>query len=499
MGVMFEGRYVRFYARRVVLFAARFVLSLLVVAATTEVLYELRVSLSAPTIALLFLVPVGLAATLWGLAPGICAALAAFLALNYFFTQPQFTLAVTHTQDLLELVVFLVVTVAISQLMGRSQSNLREAQAREREVVHLYELMAGLASLRNQDAIARATAARISEVFHASAVEVVLQPQLIRAPQVYRVPAGTPLPDAPPDQVIALMTPRALLGELHVWRAGVMTPADDRLLNTFASQAALAIERVLLAQTETRARVLEESDRLKSALLSSVSHELRTPLATIKAAVSSLLSGNVSWDSAARADLLAAVEEETDHLNRLVGNLLDMSRIEAGVLKPQRQWNILADIAAATATRMRRIAGDHVIDIDISEDLPLVPVDHAQMDQVFANLIGNGLKYAPPGTTVRVKAQAQGRDALLVEVSNQGPHVPDEDLDRIFDKFYRVTSADRVTGTGLGLSICKGIIEAHGGHIWAQNLPNGFAFYFTLPLAMNGERAPELPVEAESP
>jgi two-component system sensor histidine kinase KdpD len=260
----------------------------------------------------------------------------------------------------------------------------------------------------------------------------------------------------------------------------------------------MAFERAWLTQTETRTKVLEESDRLKSALLSSVSHELRSPLATIKASITSLRSGNVQWKSSAREDLLAAVDDETDHLNRLVGNLLDMSRIESGALKPQRQWNLIGEIVGGVIARIRQAAGYHKLDVQIAEDLPLVPVDYVQMEQVFDNLISNSLKYAPSNTTIRISARKQDETTLVVKVSNQGPPVPQEHLDRIFDKFYRVTDADRVTGTGLGLSICKGIIEAHGGHIWAENLPDGFAFNFTLPLTLDGTPPPHLPVDPET-
>jgi two-component system sensor histidine kinase KdpD len=357
--------------------------------------------------------------------------------------------------------------------------------------------MATLASLRNQDAIARTAATRLYEVFRARAVEVILQPDAHKPAEVYHAPAGGGVLSMPPDEVVALITPRGLLGEVHLWHMRILLPVEERLLNTFVSQVALALERVNLAQAETRARVLGESDRLKSALLSSVSHELRTPLATIKAGITSLRSGEVSWDSAAREDLLAAVDEEADHLNRLVGNLLDMSRIEAGALKPQRQWNILADILSGTISHMRRATETHHLQIDVSDDLPLVPVDHMQIDQVFSNLISNGLKYAPAGTTIRIAAHVQDDKEILVEVSNQGPQISEEDLARIFDKFYRVTAADKVTGTGLGLSICKGIVEAHGGRIWARNLPDGLAFYFTLPLMLDGQRAPQPPSEAE--
>jgi two-component system, OmpR family, sensor histidine kinase KdpD len=236
---------------------------------------------------------------------------------------------------------------------------------------------------------------------------------------------------------------------------------------------------------------------MKSALLSSVSHELRTPLATMKAAVTSLHSGEVDWAAPARQDLLAVVEEELDHLNRLVGNLLDMSRIEAGVLKPNRVLLSLAEVAGGPLTRMRRAMAQHRMVVQISEDLPLVPADHVQLDQVFTNLISNSLKYAPAGSTITIKAWVVDRETVQVQVQNQGPPVPAEQLAHIFEKFYQVTAADRVTGTGLGLSICKGIIEAHGGRIWVENLPDGPAFNFTLPLLWHGSQPPRLPPEVE--
>jgi two-component system, OmpR family, sensor histidine kinase KdpD len=158
------------------------------------------------------------------------------------------------------------------------------------------------------------------------------------------------------------------------------------------------------------------------------------------------------------------------------------------VLKPRRAWNDLEEIISAALARLKQAARQHRLEIAVPDDMPLVPVDFVQIQQVFTNLISNGLKYAPAGTTVRVEAQRRDREAVVVRVINQGPPVSEEHLDRIFDKFYRVTAADRVTGTGLGLSICKGIVEAHGGRIWAQNFPEGLAFNFTLPLS-----APDMP------
>jgi two-component system sensor histidine kinase KdpD len=280
---------------------------------------------------------------------------------------------------------------------------------------------------------------------------------------------------------------RGLLGELVVWApADGISGEEQQLLHTYCLAAALAIERAQLATAESRARLLAQSDAFKSALLSSVSHELRSPLSTIKASVTSLLGEEVDWDTQARKDLLQAVDEETDHLNLLVGNLLDMTRLEAGYLQPKRNWNVLAEIIRSVTARLRNSLASHNLEIDVSDDLPLVPVDYIQMEQVFVNLLSNSAKYSAPGSTIRVVAAPLEGSWLKVRVLNQGPSVSPEDLERIFDKFHRVTASDQVTGIGLGLSICKGIVEAHGGRIWAENTEEGMAFNFTLPLTWQG-------------
>jgi two-component system sensor histidine kinase KdpD len=461
------------------------------IAALTTVLYLLRGVLGTPVVALLYLIPVGLGSLLWGLPAGLTAAVGAFLAFNYFFIPPYNSLAVHTPSDLLALLTFLVVAALISQLMGRARAREAEAEAREHEAVHLYELSLALAGQSTPEGIARIVADHLQAVFRPETVEVVVQYEASVAPRVARLPFGSPPPANAPDLVIPLMAAKGLIGEIRLWRAAPFTqPAQDRLLRLFANEGALAIGRARLAQAETAARVLGESDQLKSALLSSVSHELRTPLATIKAAATSLRQGEVAWESETRAELLEIMEEEADHLNRLVGNLLDMSRIEAGALRPQRQWNLLSEIVESALARLHRAAEQHSVQIDVPDDLPLVPVDTALMQQVFVNLLSNSLKFAPPHTVIRVSAQAAGDETLRVQVSNQGPPVAEKDLEHIFDKFYRVTAADRVTGTGLGLSICKGIVEAHGGRIWAENLPGGLAFNFTLPLSWEGSRRP---------
>ncbi|HLE13361.1 MAG TPA: ATP-binding protein [Anaerolineales bacterium] len=467
--------------------AIPYLLTVLLTSLATGVLFVLRGSISPAIVALLYLLPVGLSTFLWGLGPGILAAFAAFLAFNYFFILPYYTLFVHQTQDLLALLVFLGVAVVISQMVGRMRASLARATDREREAVRLAELSTQLAGVKDEQAIAQALAERALEAFQADRVDIYVEGQSGSQPILLQKSGANPPGVSKPDLLIPLQSGHGMLGEVRLWRQDPpLRMADERLLLAFASQGVLALERARLSQAETRARVLEESDRLKSSLLSSVSHELRSPLATIKAGVSSLRSGEVSWESEARVELMEMIEEETDRLNRLVGNLLNMSRIEAGALHPQRRWNVLSEIVGGVVKRMEMAARQHRIEVDVPADLPLVPVDYLQMEQVFGNLISNSLKYSPPGTTVRICARPGEGQVVTVQVSNQGPPVPQEHLERIFDKFYRITASDRITGTGLGLSICKGIVEAHGGRIWAENLPGGFAFNFTLPSTWDG-------------
>jgi two-component system, OmpR family, sensor histidine kinase KdpD len=480
------NRGMRRLPRSALFLSAEYLLAVLLVGLVTGVLHLLRDLLNVEVTIVLYLLPVVISTLLWGLGPGVLAALAAFFAFNYFFIEPRFTLLVQRPQDLLVLAVFLATAVVLSQLLGRTRTALSAAQQREHEALRLYEFSTALAGQQTDQSIARTIAQYTVEVFQADRVEVLVEGLGDKPSSSVTLPADrSTAPDRPPTLIAPLLTARGLQGEIRVWlERTALTPAEDRLLKTFATQGALAVERSQLARSDTRARVAEESDQLKTALLSSVSHELRTPLAAIKAAVTSLRGGMVDRHSIARDELLATIEEETDQLNVLVGNLLDMSRIEAGVLKPQRAWNDLEEIISAALARLKQTARQHHLELAVPDDLPLVPVDFVQIQQVFINLIGNGLKYAPAGTIIRVEAQRRDRAAVVARVINHGPLVPDEQLDRIFDKFYRATAADRVTGTGLGLSICKGIIEAHGGRIWAENLVDGLAFNFTLPLVV---------------
>jgi two-component system sensor histidine kinase KdpD len=463
----------------------RHIAALVCAGIVTLILLLFQPFLEIQLIALLFLVPVMLSTVLWGLIPGVLAAMTAFLAFNFYFIQPYHTFAVHKTLDLITLIIFLVVAVLISQLIGQTRRGMQLARSREWEATRMYELISALSGLQDSNSIAQTLAAHTLETFRIDRVDINIAAREEKPAIRVSVPAGATIDGAATIHTF-LETARGKEDEMFLWdKQSRLSSEELRLLSAYCSQGALSLERIHLAKSENKAKLLEESDQLKSSLLNSVSHELRSPLSVIKASVSSLRSGAVSWNSADRLELLATIEEESDHLNTLVGNLLDMSRIEAGALYPQIRWNAIAEIVTGVVVKMRKQLQNHHLEINLPENLPLVPTDYVMMEQVFTNLISNSVKYAPPDSQIRVAAAVE--DSFIhIQVSNESPSIPDEHLDRIFEKFYRVTEADRITGTGLGLSICKGIVEAHGGKIWAENQPCCFVFHLVLPLLLNG-------------
>lgn len=254
----------------------------------------------------------------------------------------------------------------------------------------------------------------------------------------------------------------------------------------FLDQATSVIERERLRQENMQVELLRRTDALRSALLSSVSHDLRTPLSSIKAAASSLLQDDVQWSEEERRSFVLAIVRESDRLNRLVGNLLDMSRIEGGALKPEKEWYPIDELIHDVLDHLQPILQGRQVSTSIPDDLPPVEIDYLQMDQVMTNLIENAVRYTPPSSPIEISVEAKEGE-MLISVADRGPGIPRADLERIFDKFYRVTGAKRKgssMGTGLGLAVCRGLIEAHGGHIWAGNREDGGAiFQFTLPLS----------------
>ncbi len=254
---------------------------------------------------------------------------------------------------------------------------------------------------------------------------------------------------------------------------------------SFLDQATVIIESARLRQESLQIEVLQRTDALRAALLSSVSHDLRTPLSSIKAAAYSLQEKDITWDDEARHSFAVTIEREADRLNRLVGNILDMSRIEGGALKAEKELYPLDDLVYHVVDHMQFVLKDREVRISIPENLPPVPLDFLQIDQVLTNLIENAVRYTPEKSSLEISAVEQNGE-IRVSVADSGPGIPEEYRERIFDKFYRVSGAKQrgTMGTGLGLAVSRGLIEAHGGHIWAENRKEGGAiFQFTLPLA----------------
>ena len=283
--------------------------------------------------------------------------------------------------------------------------------------------------------------------------------------------------------------PRLLTLEKNLGAERERSNSQGAFFWTFVDQATSMIERARLRQEGLQIEVLQKTDALRSALLSSISHDLRTPLASIKASASSLLQDDVQWSDEERRSFALAIEREADRLNRLVTNLLDMSRIEGGALKPEKEWYPIDELIHDVLGNMQPLLLNREVQTHIPEDLPPVQLDYLEIEQVLTNLIENAVRYTPYDSLIDVSVQIDG-DQMVISVGDRGPGIPPADLERVFDKFYRVLgrSSERPTGSGLGLAVSKGLIEAHGGRIWAENREGGGAvFRFTLPLIKKRE------------
>jgi two-component system, OmpR family, sensor histidine kinase KdpD len=273
----------------------------------------------------------------------------------------------------------------------------------------------------------------------------------------------------------------------------VLLPEQFHLLETFAAQIALGLERAQPADQAQRAQVSAETEGLRNALLASISHDLRTPLAVISGASSSLAERGERLSAEERAALAGSIFEQSQQMGQLVANVLEMTRLEAGVIALNRDWHALGEIAGAVLRRLRELLAAHPVGVSLARDLPLVRVDATLIEQVFANLLENAAKYTPPGTAITLRAE-HDEGGLLVSVEDNGPGLPAGDPDRLFAKFQRGAAEGAIGGAGLGLAICRAIVRLHGGKIWAERAAGGgAAFRFTLPL----EEAPEVPPEIE--
>jgi two-component system, OmpR family, sensor histidine kinase KdpD len=278
--------------------------------------------------------------------------------------------------------------------------------------------------------------------------------------------------------------PRLLAKERNLGAEGERSKSQSAFFWTFVDQATSMIERARLRRESLQIEVLQRTDALRSALLSSISHDLRTPLASIKASASSLLQEDVQWSDEERRSFALAIEREADRLNRLVANLLDMSRIEGGALKPEKEWYPIDELIHDVIGRMQPILLDRKVETHIPDDLPPVQLDYLEIEQALTNLVENAARYTPSNTPIDIDAHSE-ENQMVISIADRGPGIPPADMKRVFDKFYRVLgrAGVRPTGSGLGLAVSKGLVEAHDGRIWVENREGGGAiFRFTLPI-----------------
>jgi two-component system, OmpR family, sensor histidine kinase KdpD len=286
---------------------------------------------------------------------------------------------------------------------------------------------------------------------------------------------GTDTLPAASGRYMPLKGARGVVGVLGIKlpaQHGRLTPEQRLQFETLANQAALAIERAQFAKSAQESQLLQATERLQTALLNSISHDLRTPLTTIIGILSSI--NDSSLDEKTRWELANTGLEEAQRLNRLMGNLMDMSRLEAGALKVSTELSDVPDLVGSALEQLKEQLKDRKLRLEVPDSLPPVPMDIVLMTQVLVNLLDNALKYSPVDSPIEVRARALGGN-MQIEVLDRGSGIPSDDLERIFDKFYRVQHPGKVGGTGLGLSICRGIVEAHRGRIWARNRADGGA------------------------
>ena len=463
-------------------------------------------------VAMVYLLGVTVAGLRLGRGPSVLTAVLNIAALDLFFVPPRFRFEVADVQYLVTFLVMLIIALVIATLMASVRQQTRVAGARERRTALLYAMSRELAATRGVASMARVAVRHVAEVFECRAI--VLLPddtgklqypsepaidQSLRDADLavaqwvtdhgHRAGLGSDTLPAAPALYVPLGDEDRTLGVLAVLPSNprrVLLPEQRHLLETFASQIGLALERARLAEAAEAARMAAESENLRNTLLASISHDLRTPLAVIAASGSALAEHGDSLDQATRTSLARSVETKAREMSELVSNVLDLMRFESGRIALRREWETLDDLVGAAVHRAEERLVAHPIELNVPAELPPVYVDATLIVQVLDNLLDNAAKYTPPGTRIFVSAVADGA-SLRVTVDDEGPGLPPGDPARLFDKFQRGAEEGTIIGVGLGLAICRTIIQAHGGSIEARRRPGGGAqFEFTLPATEPG-------------
>ncbi|TGE33029.1 sensor histidine kinase KdpD [Desulfosporosinus sp. Sb-LF] len=460
-------------------------------------------------ISLLYLLPVLLSAARWGTFPAIFTAIMGTLTFDLFFVPPIFSITVADLRYFISFAIFILVGLIIGTLSVRLKKQITYSRKRENSISSLYALSRDIAAADNLDAVLECIVNNVSNTLDGQVMvlipnekaQLVLRKvsglnnfyntnELAVATWVYergqKAGKGTETFGVAAALYLPLNTEQGTHGVLGICFNETVSQFDAeriRLLEAFTGLAAMAINKVKLADQARESLAMVESERLRTALFNSLSHDLRTPLSSIIGAVTGLLEDkNVVYSPDVRNELLQTILQGAERMNRFVSNLLDMARLESGMLRLNKEWCDLQDIIGVSINRLGVSLNRRPIDIEIQDELPLVQADGILIEQVFINLLDNAIKYSEKGSKISVSIKQQ-EERLEIVVANRGQSIPETDLSKVFDKFYRLNSPLQVSGTGLGLAICKGLIEAHGGDIWADNNKlGGVTITFNLPL-----------------
>ncbi len=438
---------------------------------------------SGVTAVSLYLLAVVLAAAAAGVWGGLLAAALSFAGYIFFFTAPRYTFRVAAVEDVVAAVVLLLVALVVGFLVARVLEERERTERRERDARLLGYLAAKLLSGEQLSRVLDDFAQALLDPFDLIRCEVraVLDGEELRATAVRQAAPR----EAGPTETVPIAIGETPFGTVSAVRrpgAHAFTATEHGLLEATAKQAALAIERARLDMRVRRAQLDAETNQIRAALFSSVTHDLRTPLASIKASVTSLLSETAVHDASQQRELLTTVLEETDRLNRVVGNLMDLAKIRAGALEPAREPAAVDELVHAVVARMRPQLAEVSVRSVIRPDLPDVFVDPVQIDQVLTNLLENAALHSPAGGEISITA-APFLDVVQVRVADRGPGIPPDDRERVFEAFYRGDAAPERPGSGLGLAIARAVVVAHGGKIWVEGAPGGgTVVVFELPI-----------------
>ncbi|HYZ14310.1 MAG TPA: ATP-binding protein [Actinomycetota bacterium] len=435
--------------------------------------------ISTASAALVYVLAVTGATAFAGLRAGLATSILSFLPLNFFFTEPTGTFSVAKTEDLVALAAFLIVSVIVGTLLSAAVAQRARAERREREAVLMQRLGARLLSGEPPQGVLASFARAVTDLF--GIVRCEIRTDVTDEPVVSERPAAAAgVPEVMPMEAAGRKVGEIVL--VHDAEADGLSDDERNVVRTFASQMALALEGMRLASEASKARLDAETNSLRAALFSSVTHDLRTPLASITASVTSLLDEGARFTPGDRRELLETIRHEAERLNRLVGNLLDLSRIRAGAVTPNATLGEIEDVIEGVVGRLQAVLANHRIHLMLRGDLPEISMDVVQIDQVLTNLIENAVKFSPAGSAVTISA-ARWHDTAEVRVVDHGPGIPSEERERVFEAFVRGEQGS-ATGSGLGLSISRAIVESHGGRIWIEGTPGGgTTVVFRLPVA----------------